>query len=305
VSNQKTLILLGSTGFLGNAIVDSMKLDGVADVNTLLVQSSITGDTLNLYQLDSSDEVRETFEFSQLRNTFGSELVVLNCASSRHSKDEDRSKLANYLYPKKVLEKLLTTDHIRIKWIQTETFWQYSSSSIPDSRYIFWKNQFGQFLSESVVAENLIVEKIVLPHLIGPGDKVFRFLPQLFSTIMKGEDLQVTCPEEVFCLADVRDVASYLVYCLKSDWPKHNISTALFPFVEIQLQEIIGRFTEISESTGQVHFRPCVEASNPALILEEQPKILSSSTAPLRSIQTTFSEIAKWLSEVQAIDNLK
>jgi hypothetical protein len=131
-----------------------------------------------------------------------------------------------------------------------------------------------------------------------------RFLPKVFFKILKGEGLQIASPDEVFCLADVRNVAQYLVNNMSGKSPDQDLASVLFPFTEIQLGTIIRRFMKISHSKSQIEFFKDLGKSNPILNLSEQPPLLNLMQKFPYSIDTTFSDIASWLSELQPIDIL-
>ena len=122
--------------------------------------------------------------------------------------------------------------------------------------------------------------------------------------MIAGEILQVNSPDEVFCLADVRDVAHYLVSTLTNSQSELDLSKALFPSIEIPLRDIVRLFKEISESVSQIQFIQTPENSNPVLNFSEQPPLLNPNLLSLRSLDSSFSDIARWLSGLQHIDNL-
>ena len=302
--NKRSLLLLGSTGFLGSSILNILKSKHLSDLDVLISHSSPFNDFSLFTLLNPNFTDGDTFNTSNLASILNLDLVVINCAASRNSRDEDLSEEGNFTFPKIVLDTLMAIHGIRIKWIQIETFWQYSNASTPDESYVLWKNRFGNLLTESSDHRNLLVDKLVLPHLIGPFDNSLRFLPRLFSSMLAGEILQVNSPDEVFCLADVRDVAHYLVSILTNSQSKLDLSGALFPSIEIQLRDIVHLFKEISGSVSQIQFIETQENSNPVLNLNEQPPLLNSDLLSLRGLDSSFSDIARWLSGLRHIDNL-
>lgn len=304
MQNTKSLILLGSTGFLGAAILDSLKSKSLFDLDVLTSRSSPPDEAFTLNLLEPDFASARKLDGASLFSALKSDVTVINCASSRNSKNEELSLQGNYMFPKEVLETLLTFSGVRIRWIQIETFWQYSKYLSPDARYVFWKNQFGSLLAEYSTNENIVVEKVTLPHLIGPFDSPHRFLPRLFLKILKGEHVSVNSPEDLFCIADVRDVSHYLVDSAYDKSRPINLSSALFPFTEIQLREIVHQFSKISNSRPQIEFLNTLDSSNPILHLSEQPPLLEIVGQPLRNLDTTLTDIAKWLSGLEHVDTL-
>jgi len=304
VQKTKSLILLGSTGFLGAAILDLLKSKSLLDVDVLTSKSSPFNEAFTLNLLEPDFASARKLDKTSLSSALKSDVTIINCASSRNSKNEELSLQGNYTFPKEVMDMLLTISGIRIRWIQIETFWQYLKFSSPDARYVFWKNQFGNLLAEYSTNENIVVEKVTLPHLIGPFDSPHRFLPRLFLKILKGERVNINSPEDIFCIADVRDVARYLVGSAYDKSRSINLPSALFPFTEIQLQEIVHQFSKISNSRPRIEFLNTLGSSNPTLHLSEQPPLLEIVGQPLLNLDTTLSDIAKWLSGLELVDSL-
>lgn len=305
VAEKKSLLLLGSTGFLGSAVMERLKSEHLEDWQILISRSSSLENSIPFILLNSDFEPGTTFDylnFSDLQNKY---LIVINCASSRNSRNEESSQQGNFEYPKKVLELLVNARDLRIRWIQIETYWQYSKASIPDASYVLWKNRFSALLTESSRNENLVIEKLALPHLIGPFDDLSRFLPRLFSKLFRNESTIVNSPDEGFYLADVRDVANYLIRTLNDIKANQDLAARLFPFYELPLREIVQRFVTTLKSESSLKFEGATRNSNPILIPTEQPPMLESSHQRLRSLESTFSDIAQWLSGLQRVDNLQ
>lgn len=305
MSRKKSLLLMGSTGFLGSAVLDRLKSEHLQDWEILITRSTSSENPISFTLLDSNLKPSSTLDASNLTEFSESDLVVINCASSRNSRDEELSQEGNFGFPKRVLEVLLTVKGLKTKWIQIETFWQYSKTPIPDASYVLWKNRFSAMLTDSPRNENFEVEKLVLPHLIGPHDGPNRFLPRTFLKLLKNEDAPVDSPDELFCLADVRDVSDHLVRTLGSTGKSKDSSVLLFPYYELSLREIIFRFLATVESSSRIQFDSIVKISNPTLIFSEQPPLMTSERQILRSLGSTFADIAQWLSELQQIDNLQ
>jgi nucleoside-diphosphate-sugar epimerase len=301
---KKSLLLLGSTGFLGSAIVRALRSEDLSDWDLVASQTSSLKNSLDFSFLDLQVEAKKFKQTQNLTNALNKDLVIINCASSRYSTSKEVSRQSNFEFPKKVLETLIAAEGPQIDWIQIETFWQYSKSPIPDAKYVFWKNQFKAFLEESSGNKNFKVSNLTLPHLVGPFDNPDRFLPRTFAKMLKNGEVTINSPDEIFSLADVRDVAEYLVQRLNKKTTVQNPQTFLFPFNEMTLREIINLFLKISGSDSHVRFIETSKSSNPSLILSEQPKILNLDLHLLRSLDTTFNDTFQWLSGHHKIASL-
>lgn len=305
MSRKKSLLLLGSTGFLGSAILSRLKNEHLQDWEILISQSTAPENPLLYALLGLNQRTKSKFNSTNLFCLENSDLVVINCASSRNSKNEELSRQSNYEFPAQVLESLLSVEGLRIHWIQIETFWQYSRATVPDQRYIFWKNRLGALLSKSSSEGKLTIKKLALPHLIGPFDDSKRLLPRTFLKLLNNEEVTVESPEQVFYLADVRDVANHLVRTITQADIRLSSESALFPSHEIQLGEIIDRFLKNHGSRSTVRSEIGGENTSPKLIPEDQPPLLKSNQQLLRSLDSTFADIVQWLSGFQRIDNLQ
>ncbi len=304
MSRNRGLLLMGSTGFLGSTVLDRLKSEHMQDWEILISSSTSLESSTSFTILDSNLEPERTLDGAKWAEFSSPDLVVINCASSRNSNDEALTQEGNFEFPRRVLEALLAVKGLNIKWIQVESFWQYAKSPIPDASYVQWKNRFGAMLTESARNENFKIEKLVLPHLIGPLDGPNRFLPKLFLKLLKNEDVLVNSPDELFCLADVRDVSDHLVRTIGNIPTNQDSSVSLFSYHELALREIVILFLATVKSNSRIEFESSTRVSNPALILSEQPPLLNSKRHLLRSLDSSFADVAQWLSGLQRIDNL-
>lgn len=302
--SKKSLLVLGSTGFLGSAVINALNSKRVEGWERIVSQNSPPGSPL-LFHSIHSNYTHEKVRLTPIStNNLNSDLVVINCASSRNSNSKELSQQSNFAFPKRVLESLLANKDLQILWIQIETFWQYSKFPVPDVDYVFWKNQFKTILEESSLNNSLRIYSLTLPHLVGPYDNPDRFFPRTFTKMLKSELVTVNSPDEVFSLADVRDVAEYLARALNDIFTSKIPNSNLFPFFELTLREIINRFLTISNSDSQIRIIKNSKKSNPSMILSNQPPLLVSDQQLLRNIDTTLTDIFQWLSKHHKIDSL-
>jgi len=305
VSNKKSLLLLGSTGFLGSTVLKKLNSAQMPDWEIILSQSSTPDNTLSFTIQDFGSLTSRQIEVSKLADFLGKDLVVMNCASSRNSGNNESSKQGNFEFPKRVLQALLEIEGLSTRWIQIETFWQYSKDAIPDPNYVFWKNQFKEFLNKVSDNNKLTIDNLTLSHLVGPFDNPNRFLPKVFAKMLRNEEVLVNSPDEDFSMTDVRDVAEYLISTLNKKRLEQDSQSLLFPFNEESLREIVTQFIKISGSQSQVQFKESIKISNPRLVLSEQPALLHASLTNLRSLESTFYDMSQWLAELHEIDNIQ
>jgi nucleoside-diphosphate-sugar epimerase len=305
VSSKNALLLLGSTGFLGRAVVDLLYFEPNKHLDIFVAKSPASTNSIPVNLLTSGYKVGFEFELSKLMQSNYSNLAIINCASSRNSNNEELAREGNFEYPCRVLEQLLGASDINVEWIQIETYWQYTKSPIPDKSYVFWKNQFSVFLDEYPQRERLRIKRLTLPHLIGPNDDPRRFLPKLLSNLIHGNSTVVNADGDIFYLADVRDVAKVLVPNSFGQINRLIDHKQLFPFYDLTLREIIDKFSLTANCGSKIELKDASNKSNPTLNLSEQPQLLGSAHQLLRSLDETFSDIAKWLSTLQQLGNLR
>ncbi len=301
---MESLLLLGSTGFLGKSIVRELMPLGEIGQDLLISQNTNADDPLRLTRLGPDFKELEEFNLEGREGLPHANIVVVNCASSRYSQDEATSRLGNYEFPRRILDSLLRNENSRIHWVQFETFWQYSKSVLPDPTYVFWKNRFGSDLEEISHKTQVTYHKVVLPHLIGPDDNPNRFLPRTFLRLLRGEDVVLNSPEEIFHVTDARDVAKWLVSTTLNRENRLSNISELFPSHEMTLQEIVSRFASQFHSDSIITSVPDEKFTNPSLILADQPPMANLQIASLRTIDTTFADISQWLSGITQIDSL-
>ena len=302
---SKYLLLLGPTGFLGRSLINALHSERIEGWDVIIHQSSPLGSPLLFSSLNLSETYQKVSQSTILADNLNSDLVVINCASSRNSKSNELSRQGNFEFPKRVLRGLLDNRDLKIYWLQIESFWQYSKILTPDTEYVFWKNQFKRILEEASFNNNLQVSSLTLPHLVGPFDNPNRFFPKTFAKMLKNEKLLVDSPQDLFSLADVRDVAEYLAETLNNIIENKVPKSHLFPFFKLTLQEVLNRFLTISNSSSEIEIIEHPNKSNPSMIINDQPPLLLSEKHLLRNLDTTFTDIFQWLSEHDKIGNLE
>ena len=305
MSSKTALLVLGSTGFLGRAVVDLLRFEPTKHLDIFVAKSSPLESATPINLLTSGFRLGNEFDLSKLTGSNYSHLAIINCASSRNSNNEQLARLGNFEYPSRVLEQLLGVSNLNVEWIQIETYWQYTKSPIPDKSYVFWKNQFSTLLDQLPQGEAIRVKKLTLPHLIGPNDDPRRFLPKLLSNLINRNSTIVNSDGDIFYLADVRDVAKVLVPNSYGQIESLINREQLFPFYDLSLREFIDSFSLRTDSGSKIEINSDSNKSNPTLNLSEQPQLLGSRHQLLRSLDETFSDIAKWLSTLHQLGNLR
>jgi len=235
------ILIIGSHGFLGKNICKMLE-------HYDHIFTSIRGDTKHVF--DSLGTVIGFDAFTKF------ELVtVFNCSSGRLQTIE-LSNESNFLFPTNVLDELSRFSS-RIIWIQFDSYTQNTSGRIHDENYVDSKNRFNNELDKKA-SSNYLFEyiRISLPHLYGPGDNSSRFLPKVFSKILKGIDVQVTSSREVLPLIDVedcaREVIAISIQCTMSGKKSLHTKVSIPPTENIELYYFLNSFKEYLNSESLI-----------------------------------------------------
>jgi nucleoside-diphosphate-sugar epimerase len=300
-SGTKYLLILGSGGFLGRTIMNTLPSKSLMESRILISQPSQTRSNKRFILLDSNLEVERILDIKELKNKKNVMMSIVNCISSRNTNTTLDAWNANYLFPKSVLDSLLAYPELSLNWLQLESYWQYSKSTLPDPIYVESKVALGEYLSSLSYNKNLRFEKIVLPHLVGPIDNIHRLIPKLFLKLLKGEECLIANPNSIFSITDVRDVAESIFRYLTLGSSHNSGMTYLHPFHAQSLSNLLEIFVSLFELESKMKFIEKSADLNPLLLIEHQPAFLPENRAALRSLEKTMTDTANWLIQSQKI----
>jgi nucleoside-diphosphate-sugar epimerase len=166
------ILLLGSSGFIGQKLVEKLRADNIS----LLVY--------NRLDVDIDDKVLEYCP-----------TAVINCAASKGNASFEDSFEANVAFPLRVLKTLSHLKH-RTSWIQLSSYFELQINYGRADAYAFHKATIGQILQENF-KEICDVKLLFLPHIVNIDAKP----NSLFSNLGKaynGERITLTTSGEQF-----------------------------------------------------------------------------------------------------------
>lgn len=235
------ILVLGSQGFLGKNICNLL-------VPNDHLFTSIRGDAKHVF--DSHRVMINIDEFSQYES-----ITVFNCSSGRQQTKELANE-SNYLFPTNILDELSTLSK-RIIWIQFDSYTQYTLGTVHDVNYVNSKNEFNKELDKRLSTNKLLSYfRISLPHLYGLGDHNSRFLPNAFSKLYKGSDVQVKSPREKLPLIDVQDCAREIidisVKTVTSSPNQFHVKLSIAPTENTEVYYFLDSFRKYLNSKGLV-----------------------------------------------------
>ena len=235
------ILVIGSHGFLGKNICKLLEHH-----NHLF--TSIRGDTKHVF--DSHGTMLDFDVFRRFES-----ITVHNCSSGR-SQTKELASESNFLFPTKVLNELSSLS-ASIIWIQFDSYTQYISGPVHDINYVNSKNEFNSELDKTASSNKLLSYfRISLPHLYGLGDNNSRFLPNVFSKLYKGINVQVTSSGEALPLIDVQDCAREIidisVQPVTTDPRQFQTKLSIAPSENIELYGFLESFKKYLNSNALV-----------------------------------------------------
>jgi hypothetical protein len=233
-------IVLGSKGFLGKEIT---KLS--SQVNLL---TSIRGDTSSFH--NRFGELKDLNILLKYKS-----ILVINCTSSRML-DDALSIESNFNFPLAVLQNVSQLN-IPMRWVQFDSYTQYTIEKVHDENYVKSKNLFNErldyYFSKKVLSS---LQRISLPHIYGQGDNALRFLPKMFKKILLSVNVEVISPYELLPVIDVADCAAVIKEiifsrCVKIEESNREI-LSIAPTEEVSVVDFLNSFKAFSESNSKI-----------------------------------------------------
>ena len=235
------ILVIGSQGFLGKNIFNLLELNDHKF-------TSIRGDTKHVF--DSHGMMIDIDEFSKYES-----ITVFNCSSGRQQTKVQANE-SNFLFPANMLDELSTLS-VRTIWVQFDSYTQYALGPIHDANYVDSKNEFNIELDKRLSTnKQLSYFRISLPHLYGLGDHNSRFLPNVFSKLYRGSDVQVTSPGEKLPLIDVQDCAREIIdisiQTVISSPAQFHVKLSIAPTENIEVYYFLDSFRKYLNSKALV-----------------------------------------------------
>lgn len=285
----KTLII-GASGFLGRTLVQAILCNAIE--NRPLYRTERIDNGTAISRINSSIRHQSPVEdfFAEANCRF----EIINCASVRYSKESSESQKGNFETPKMILENAIRlSDHV-VKWIQPESFWQYTQDKIPDPEYVKWKNSLGFVLEEYSRLSKIQHQRVVLPHLFGVNDDVSRFLPKLFEKLLNRSSVNISGGNDIFAIADVADVSSYFIHLLEEDSIDFRDNLVIFPYHEITLRDLVGQFLANLSKQPTIFWEETALTTNPTMNLRHD-FVGRKLDFPITPVERSMTNLRSWL----------
>jgi hypothetical protein len=174
--SNSTVILLGSTGYIGKQIAK--------------ILHNKTGKLILPIRENYQD--RECFNFLS-KNL---DIVVVNCLASNSFSSISESRYANYELPLTVLDSLKNRN---INWIQLSSYYSKFKEiyGIDMNNYSLFKDKFSEKLKIDSNRNTLKVTDLVLPHIASPLEKENRFLKSLSINLLQHREFRASLCDQI------------------------------------------------------------------------------------------------------------
>lgn len=286
---SKTLVI-GASGFLGRALVQEILCN--ATENRILYRTERIDNGVAITSIDPG--IKHQTPIDEFFTEANCRFEIINCASVRYSGEGNESQIGNFETPKMILENAIGLSDQVIKWIQPESFWQYTQDKIPDPEYVQWKNSFGLVLEEFSYLSKIQHQRVVLPHLFGVNDDLSRFFPKLFEKLLNRTNVNISRGGDIFAIADVADVSSYFMQLLGENLIEFRDNLVLFPYHEITLRDLVGQFLASSSMQPTIYWEETSLTTNPTMNLT--PDFVGRKLDfPITPIERSVANIRSWL----------
>lgn len=291
---SKSIIVLGASGFIGSSLIDKLlnyPLFGYSIYTISLKNISEFKKQFIELNLQKINDKRSSIKLNKIPK----QITVINCAAARRNCTSAQIKDANYVFPLFIANKILKQKGTDIRWIQLESYWQYSKSTIELREYVLWKNNFNKKLSILAKLPNFNFESVVLPHVIGANDDKNRFLNRIFSLIISNSPVLLKNASDKFYLCEKNDLNSYLYEQIKSEDLTSLNTTKLFPYYEISLENLVELFKLITASNSKITFSSGTDSTNPKMELSVDLEKINHEYLTLTPLEQSLQSINNWL----------
>jgi len=170
----KTILITGSTGFLGSSIMNSLSKKNYKFLYLIRKSSNLS----RIKKFNKNERI--IIDYEKLELIFKNNKIdyILHCATSYGTKDKNISNIiqSNLSLPLKLLD--LAKKYEVKRFINTDTVLKKNISHYTLSKYQF--NEWFKKFSKDMFCCNIKIE-----HFFGPGDDISKFVISLIINILK------------------------------------------------------------------------------------------------------------------------
>lgn len=229
LENEIKVYILGSTGFIGSALIDRMPFS--IGIN------------------------REHLDESLLLPHSENKAIVINCLANRKTSlrkiDIERS---NFLLPRAIFE--INQDKI-IEWIQLSSY--YSSyktyTGVDMNEYARQKDRFSEFLAEQ---KELSIHNFILPHIYSKNESTDRILSRLIKGHFLSSEVSLYDTDQIIPILKKDNLVNFLYHHIITNGSrdtKVNLIKKIPSEINVYIPDLISTLEEISKRTVKIKMR--------------------------------------------------
>jgi nucleoside-diphosphate-sugar epimerase len=187
------IAILGGRGFIGSAITRELSKKHIF----FIVQPELknTLDSLIVFKPD----------------------VIINACASLPSASEIESRIANFDYPLSVFELILEKLTYSFTWIQIASYYELELPLGRNDPYTKHKFEFRNLLEIECNSKNKVLRTLILPHVIGKGERPNRLVGTAIKSIRENQELHLENPNIMLPILIIDDAIRALAEFLEND----------------------------------------------------------------------------------------
>jgi nucleoside-diphosphate-sugar epimerase len=187
------IAILGGRGFIGSAIVRGLSDNYVFFIVKPELQNFL--DELNDFKPDT----------------------IINACASLPSASEIDSRLGNFDYPLSIFEFISEKFTYSFTWIQIASYYELELPLGRSDPYTRHKFEFRNLLEAECRTKNKIFRTLMLPHVVGRGERPNRLVGTAIKSIRENLKLNLEHPNVMLPILIIDDVIRALAEFLKND----------------------------------------------------------------------------------------
>lgn len=237
---EEFILLTGSTGFIGQQLLRSLRVSGRSVICLNRVPNT------KAYSLDFPDKtsvVLDDLDFFHLAEALSPYNVtdLVHCATlfrSHHdSLDVTPILAANVTLGALLLEWCCKTGS---RFLNLSSYWQWITGTASASFYLQSKKMFESLIDYYIDNRKVVGASLVVTDTYGSGDKRQKLVPILLGSAQSGRVVQLSCRTNEILLTNVSDVLVAISKILEAaKWRRYYRADNFEP---VSLQDIVSAF---------------------------------------------------------------
>lgn len=239
-----TFLITGINGYIGSSIVQKLlnKKEKIIGVTRNPLTANIGRLDVRLIDWDNLDEILISQKIDYI--------IHASCSYGRNGESKDEIYLANYYQPKKILERINSTElpnFININTVISPEINNYSKS-----KYMF-SNELTKFYLNK--GKNNFLD-LFLQNIYGPEEKEDKIVKSLFNSLSSNQEIIIRNPSYsrdflfIDDLAEIVERAIYKISSLSDISQKYKVGFGK----ETTISELVQILSRLLNSKSKINF---------------------------------------------------